>query len=150
MSAFSIFTAPMSSKTNAPLSSGRLRAAQPHHLQRRLSVCAIRWQSLAKCAGSQKGFTKGFTNAMTHALRIPTTTTNAIATVSHDWQHRDNSGNTSGTIWTTAGQQRGNSLGQQRDNHGTTAEQPGQQRDVFFLFLTPRQVPPRNNSGTRF
>ena len=26
-------------------------AAQPHHLQRRLSVCGIRWQSLAKFAG---------------------------------------------------------------------------------------------------
>ena len=71
MSFVYLFVAPTSSETIAPLSSGSPRAAQPHHLQRRLSVCAIRWQSLAKCAGSHKGFTKGFTNAMTHALRIP-------------------------------------------------------------------------------
>ena len=41
-------------KTIALLSSGRPRAAQPHHLQRRLSVCAIRWQSLANFAGRAK------------------------------------------------------------------------------------------------
>ena len=78
------FVAPMSCITRVSLSSGRPRAAQPHHLQRRLSVCAIRWQSLAKCAGSHKEFAKGFSNAMTHALRIPTTTTNSMATISNN------------------------------------------------------------------
>ena len=49
---FSFFLfASTSFKTNALLSSARWRAAQPHHLQRRLSVCAICWQSLAKFAG---------------------------------------------------------------------------------------------------
>jgi hypothetical protein len=48
---FFIFGAPTSSKTSAPLSSGLPRAAPPHHLQKCLSVCAIRWQSLAQFAG---------------------------------------------------------------------------------------------------
>ena len=46
------FSAPVIFKISARLSSGPPpRAAHPHHLQRCLSACAIRWQSLAKLAG---------------------------------------------------------------------------------------------------
>ena len=47
---FSFFSTTCSIRSTS-LCSGRPRAAQTHHLRRRLSVCAIRCQSLAKIAG---------------------------------------------------------------------------------------------------